>query len=176
MFLEKHLEFSTLSFSTLQYMTAEVQYGGRITDDLDRRLFSAYTEAWLSPQTLTNSFSFNPDHPINKVPDNFKYYIPNFLELDDFMSYIQKFPEIDSPEILGLHPNADLTFRFKEVNQLLDTIVETLPKQSGGSSGGKTREEIVYSKAQELLDSAPTDFHEEEYEERISAMGGFRCL
>ena len=173
MFLEKHLEFSTLSFSTLQYMTAEVQYGGRITDDLDRRLFSAYTEAWLSPQTLTNSFSFNPDHPINKVPDNFKYYIPNFLELDDFMSYIQKFPEIDSPEILGLHPNADLTFRFKEVNQLLDTIVETLPKQSGGSSGGKTREEIVYSKAQELLDSAPTDFHEEEYEERISAMGGF---
>lgn len=55
------------------------------------------------------------------------------------MSYIQKFPNIDSPEIIGLHPNADLTFRFKEVNQLLDTIVETQPKQSSGSAGGKTR-------------------------------------
>ena len=173
MFLEKHLEFSTLSFSTLQYMTAEVQYGGRITDDLDRRLFSAYTEAWLSSQTLNASFSFNPDHPINKIPDNFMYKIPNFIELEDFMAYIQKFPEIDSPEILGLHPNADLTFRFKEVTQLLDTIVETLPKQSGSTSGGKTREEIVYDKCQELINSAPNDFIEEEYEERINHMGSF---
>jgi dynein heavy chain len=173
MFLEKHLEFSTLSFSTLQYMTAEVQYGGRVTDDLDRRLFSAYTEAWLSPSTLQNSFSFNPDHPINKIPDNFNYHIPNHIELEDFMNYIQKFPDIDSPEILGLHPNADLTFRFKEVNQLLDTIVETQPKQSGASSGGKTREDIVYQKCQELMITAPQDFIEDEYEERIQALGSF---
>ena len=36
MFLEKHLEHSTLSWSTLQYMAGEVQYGGRITDNMDR--------------------------------------------------------------------------------------------------------------------------------------------
>ncbi len=174
MFLEKHLEFSSsLSFSTLQYMTAEVQYGGRITDDMDRRLFSAYTEAWLSNATLTSTFTFNPDHPINKIPENFIYYIPNYLELEDFMNYIQKFPEIDSPEILGLHPNADLTFRFKEVTQLLDTIVETQPKQSGSVSGGKTREELVNVKCQELLTTAPTDFLEDEYEERIQLLGSF---
>jgi dynein heavy chain len=174
MFLEKHLEFSAnLSFSTLQYMTAEVQYGGRVTDDMDRRLFSAYTEAWLSTATLLPNFTFNPDHPINKIPDNFIYYIPNHLEIEDFMAYIQKFPEIDSPEILGLHPNADLTFRFKEVTQLLDTIVETQPKQSGNISGGKTREEIVNAKCQELLSTAPNDFLEDEYEERINAMGSF---
>jgi dynein heavy chain, axonemal len=136
-------------------------------------LFSGYTEAWLSQPTLNPTFSFNPDNPINKIPGNFKYFIPNYVEVDDFMTYIQKFPDIDSPEVLGLHPNADLTFRFKEVNQLLDTIVETLPKQSGAAAGGKTREEVVYSKAQELLDSAPVDFVEEEFEERISGMGGF---
>jgi dynein heavy chain len=173
MFLEKHLEFSTLSFSTLQYMTAEVQYGGRITDDMDRRLFSAYSEVWLSNATLSSNFTFNPDHPINKIPENFIYFIPNFLELEDFMTYIQKFPEIDSPEILGLHPNADLTFRFKEVTQLLDTIVETQPKQSGNVSGGKTREELVNLKCQELLTTSPADFIEDEYEERINAMGSF---
>ena len=173
MFLEKHLEFSTLSWSTLQYMTGEVQYGGRITDDLDRRLFTAYTEAWLSAHTLSPNFTFNPEQPINKIPNNFVYKIPSYIEMDDFMTYIQQFPDIDSPEILGLHPNADLTFRFKEVNQLLDTIVETQPKQSSASTGGKTREETVYEKCEELIGTVPSDYIEDEYEERINAMGSF---
>jgi dynein heavy chain len=59
MFLEKHLEFSTLSWTTLQYMVGEVQYGGRITDDLDRRLFMGYAEAWLSNATLSPSFTLS---------------------------------------------------------------------------------------------------------------------
>ena len=72
------------------------------------------------------------------------HYVTRFVSLSAIkklciVRYIQKFPNIDSPEIIGLHPNADLTFRFKEVNQLLDTIVETQPKQSSGSAGGKTR-------------------------------------
>ena len=79
------------------------------------------------------------------------------------MSYINTFPEVDSPEVLGLHPNADLTFRFKEVHQLLDTIVETQPKQSSGESGGKTREELVYEKCEELKETVPIDYVEDEY-------------
>ena len=172
-FLEKHLEQSALSWSTLQYMVGEVQYGGRITDDLDRRLFVAYTEAWLSPVTLTPNFSFNPENPLSKMPGNFMYKISDYLEIDDYQLYIQKFPDADPPEVLGLHPNADLTFRFKEVNQLLDTILETQPKQSGGASGGKTREEIVLAKCDELMGIIPADYIEDSYEESISGMGGY---
>jgi dynein heavy chain len=172
MFLEKHLESSTLSWTTLQYMAGEVQYGGRITDNWDRRLFGAYTEAWLSQQTLSSTFSFSPDHPINVQPGAFQYKIPQVLELPDYISYINQFPDVDSPEVIGLHPNADLTFRFKEVNQLLDTILETQPKQSSSSGGGKTREELVFEKCIELRDTAPVDYIEDEYEERISDQGG----
>ncbi|CAE7646120.1 DNAH5, partial [Symbiodinium microadriaticum] len=172
-FLEKHLEQSALSWSTLQYMVGEVQYGGRITDDLDRRLFVAYTEAWLSPVTLTPNFSFNPENPLSKMPGNFMYKISDYLEIDDYHSYIQKFPEADPPEVLGLHPNADLTFRFKEVNQLLDTILETQPKQSGAVGGGKTREEIVLAKCDELMSIIPADYIEDSYEESIASMGGY---
>jgi dynein heavy chain len=174
MFLEKHLEFSTLSWSTLQYMAGEVQYGGRVTDDMDRRLFTGYTEAWLTAQTLSQNFTFHPEHAITKVPNNFVYKIPSYIEMEDFMQYILKFPEIDSPEILGLHPNADLTFRFKEAALLLDTIAETQPKQSSTAGGGKTREEIVYAKCQELLDTMPANYVEDEYEERITTLGGFQ--
>merc|ERR1711871_536257 len=49
-FLEKHLyQPGGLSWPTLQYMVSDVQYGGKITDNMDRRLFNAYTSAWLSP-------------------------------------------------------------------------------------------------------------------------------
>lgn len=29
-----------MSFKAMQYMTCEVQYGGRITDELDREMFN----------------------------------------------------------------------------------------------------------------------------------------
>lgn len=32
------------SWPTFQYMVSEVQYGGKITDDLDRRMFKTYTQ------------------------------------------------------------------------------------------------------------------------------------
>ena len=174
MFLEKHLESTSLSWPTLQYMVGEVQYGGRITDDLDRRLFAAYTEVWLSTSTLAPGFKFNPDQPLSKATnDTFTYIIPNFTDTDDYLTYVQKFPDVDPPEVLGLHPNADLTFRFKEVTQLLDTILETQPKQSGAAAGGKTREDIVFAKCQELLEIVPVDYIDDAYEESISNMGGY---
>lgn len=88
------------------------------------------------------------------------------------MGYINQFPDVDSPEVLGLHPNADLTFRFQEVQNLLDTILETQPKQSSSSAGGKTREELVFEKCEELIDTVPADYIEDEYEERIASLGG----
>ena len=32
------------------------------------------------------------------------------------------------PEVFGLHPNADLTFRTLQVRQLVETVVSTMPK------------------------------------------------
>jgi dynein heavy chain len=49
---------------------------------------------------------------------------------------------IDNPEIFGLHPNADLNYRLKESMEMMNTIIETRPKDSSGG-GGKTREEMV---------------------------------
>ena len=51
-FLEKHLYNGSLSWPTLQYMVSEAQYGGKITDDMDKRLFKTYAAVWLSPKRL----------------------------------------------------------------------------------------------------------------------------
>ena len=56
---------------------------------------------------------------------------------------------------------------------MLDTILETQPKQVGSATGGKSREETVLAKCQELMNSMPADYIEDDYEERITVMGGF---
>ena len=71
-------------------MAGEVQYGGRITDDMDRRLFTAYTEAWLCNHTLSPSFSFNPESPISRMPSAFNYRIPNFTDMEEYLGFISK--------------------------------------------------------------------------------------
>ena len=37
------------------------------------------------------------------------YKIPVFKAVMDYISYIEGLPLIDTPEIFGLHPNADIT-------------------------------------------------------------------
>lgn len=63
-------------------------------------------------------------------------------QVEDYIAFIQTFPGIDGPEVFGLHPNADLTFRNKEGQQLLATLMETQPKQASGGTG-RSREDMV---------------------------------
>ena len=59
-------------------------------------------------------------------------------------------PSKDSPIIFGLHPNADLTFRLKESIEMINTLVDTQPKEASGS-GGKSKEDEVKEKLEKDL-------------------------
>jgi dynein heavy chain len=160
-----------LSWSTVQYMVAEVQYGGKVTDNMDRRLFATYANVWYAPRTLDAAFTFNPAHPIAKIPGDFKYIVPDFPEIDAYRRFTASLPEIDTPEIYGLHPNADLTFRLKEATAFITTLSDTQPKQAGGGAG-RSLDDVVMDKAAELLGKLPADYVEEEYRARIRKLGG----
>lgn len=170
LFVEKHLYSGPISWPTVQYMVAEAQYGGKITDGMDRRLFNAYAEEWISARALEYGFTFNPEKLLAGGA-GFQYNIPDTLQdVDAYRKYISTFPDIDSPEVFGLHPNASTTFLVKEVNSLLTTMSETQPKQSA-SLGGKSMDEIVKEKAIELLGALPDDYVEEQYMWKIEKMG-----
>ena len=63
---------------------------------------------------------------------------------------IEELPGQESPEIFGLHPNADLTFRTLQVQSAVQIIMDTQPKGAGGG-GGLSREEIVDRICEDLL-------------------------
>lgn len=146
-----------VSMSVVRYMICEVQYGGRITDDLDRELFNAYGEDYLRSEGFTPDYCFIEiiNESGSGAKDKFKYKNPlNQGEIAKYHEYIATVPVVDNPEVFGLHANADLTFRLKESLEMINTIMETRPKDSS-SGGGKTREEIVQDKARELLGKLP---------------------
>ena len=125
-------------------MIGEVQYGGRITDDLDRELFNTYCDEYIRDNIFGNDVVL-AKQPKEGSKDNIEYKaltlaqnteIKNYRDYPDFMLMI------DSPEVFGLHANADLNFRLKESIEMINTIILTRPKESN-SGGGKTREEQV---------------------------------
>jgi dynein heavy chain len=172
LFLEKHLYNGSISWPTFQYMVCEAQYGGKITDTLDRRTFKTYVNGWLNAVTCSEGFDFNPKQAIFRFPNDFKYSVQSFEQLPQFHDFIKTFPEIDTPEIFGLHPNADLTFRVKEVTELFATMADSQPKGGGGGGGGASREDVVYEKCDELINRMPEHYVEDEIKVRINKLGG----
>jgi len=54
--------------------------------------------------------------------------------------------------------NADLTYRLKESTEMIDTLMETRPKDAG-SGGGPTREDIVVEKCKEIIAKLPPGYN-----------------
>ena len=173
-FLERHLTGSAeVSWDTVQYMIAEVQYGGRVTDDLDRRLLLTFTETYLKAGMLAKGFTLNGESFIDRPP--FVYSVVDAMEHVDYSAAISLFPALDPAEILGLHPNAEISARVQRTRELIDAVIETQPKGGGDTSkaGGLSREEMVIQKAEELAAKIPPIISAVEVAKKVEALGGY---
>lgn len=79
-------------------MLGEVQYGGRVTDDFDKRLLLTFTHVWFCDVLLRPGFEFYKN-----------YKVPVTRSLPGCLDFINALPATDTPEVFGLHPNADIT-------------------------------------------------------------------
>ena len=141
-FIQNHLDEMDpkkgVSWQTICYMIGEVQYGGRVTDDFDKRLLTTFCAVWFCDQLLTSSFEFYKNYKV-PVTKNIQHYI----------DYIASLPSNDTPEVFGLHGNADITYQINTAKGILDTILSVQPKESGGGSG-ESRETVVYQLADDM--------------------------
>jgi dynein heavy chain len=170
-FLETHCSNvrESVSWATIQYMVTEVQYGGRITDDRDRRLFQAFGRLWLcEKKDIGRQYTDRKDQVLlgrsGTGAKQYDYYLPveqilhEGTKYEQYLECINSFPNTDSPKVFGLHENADLTYGENMTSYLLDTITETRPKESGSSDGGLTVEQKVTQWAKEHLELMPPDY------------------
>ena len=76
-----------IPYEALNYMAAEANYGGRVTDPMDRRLIKIILKAFYSENILQNNFSMTKDG-IYKILDN-----PSFGQA---LGYMKLLPMNDS--------------------------------------------------------------------------------
>ncbi|XP_027499865.1 dynein heavy chain 5, axonemal-like isoform X3 [Corapipo altera] len=167
-FIQNHLNGVDIkhgvNWSCVRYMLGEVQYGGRVTDDFDKALLNTYARVWFGEHMFSEKFCFYKD-----------YVIPRGKTVEDYLQYIEQLPVIDTPEVFGLHRNADITYQTNLANETLRTIVSIQPKDS--SSGGReTREAVVQRLADEMLEKLPPDYNPHEVKAQLQKMGAIQPI
>lgn len=60
---ELSLPLQGVSWNTVRYMVGEVQYGGRVTDDYDKRLLNTYSKVWFGEHIFAENFQFHSGMP-----------------------------------------------------------------------------------------------------------------
>ncbi|XP_042639137.1 dynein axonemal heavy chain 3 [Orycteropus afer afer] len=140
-------EYKEVPFEALIYLTGECNYGGRVTDDKDRRLLLSLLSTFFCKEIEQDYYSLAPGDT---------YFIPAHSTYQSYIDYLRGLPITAHPEVFGLHENADITKDNQETNQLFQGVLLTLPRQSAGS--GKSPQEVVEELAQDILSKLPKDF------------------
>uniref|UniRef100_A0A670KHQ4 Dynein axonemal heavy chain 3 n=1 Tax=Podarcis muralis TaxID=64176 RepID=A0A670KHQ4_PODMU len=132
-------EYEETPFEALTYLTGECNYGGRVTDDKDRRLLlSLLSIVYCKDVEVLENYQLSPGG---------EYFVPSFGTYQSYIDYLRSLPIITHPGVFGLHENADITKDNQETNLLFNSVLLTLPRQAGG-------EEL----AQDVLSKLPQDF------------------
>ncbi|KAI8420259.1 hypothetical protein MSG28_008800 [Choristoneura fumiferana] len=138
-----------IPWATLKYLFGEVMYGGRVIDDYDRRVVGTYMEEYMG------EFLFDKFQPFHFYHDSvFDYVIPPDGERDEYIEFIDLLPLANSPEVFGLHPNAEIGYFSQAVREMWGHLIELQPQTSEGG-GAMSREDFIDLIAVDVLGKLP---------------------
>jgi dynein heavy chain len=143
-------------WDALKYLISEANYGGRVTDEIDRRVLSGYLNQFFCEDALRVE-----NFPLSSLDE---YYVPKEGPLDSYREYIATLPVSDQPEAFGQHPNADISYMITDSSITLESCLSLQPKQqsaAGGGGGASATEALVDALIDDMLASTPPPFDHE---------------
>lgn len=160
----------SVQWDAIRYLISEVIYGGRVTDEWDRRLLNVYSLELLND----NIFVENPK-PFRLAEGSNAYVIPieppqkeggkqndknQGVGPEFFLQKIEEFPNFEQPEVFGQHINAEISSQITDTNSLIDSIISLQPNTF--VEGEESRELKVSKIIKDLLDKLPEQMKVEE--------------
>ncbi|TYZ65733.1 hypothetical protein PybrP1_011994 [[Pythium] brassicae (nom. inval.)] len=152
--LRKFLEEQPrIPWDALRYVTGQINYGGRVTDDWDRRCLTSLLDNFYTPAVLADGYAFSASGT---------YRVPRALAHAELLAYLTALPALDNPELFGMHENANVTYERNESASMARLILSLEPRDSsggssGGTGGGKSSDQRVLDLASSILDALPPD-------------------
>lgn len=159
MFLDLYEE---VPLAALNYLTAECNYGGRVTDDKDRRTLSTSVANIYCLGILQDGFALSGSGEYTVPVDELQSH-------EATMDYVRQWPLVPKPEVFGFNDNADITKDLKETAQVLKTVLIT-QSTGGGGGGGKSFDDTMLDMSKDLLNRLPPNFDEELASKRYPVM------
>ena len=130
-------------WAAINTLIAQCNYGGRVTDDRDRKLLTVYAkeifndgliapEMWKPPGTDEDKYGYPADEQQFKGPDPYLQFTPAFFQ----EKILNDFNETDYPRAYGQHENAEITSQILDTNDLLQSVLTLTPQDVNLSGGG----------------------------------------
>lgn len=121
-----------------------------MTDDNDRRTLITYLDEYMGDFL----FDKNTQFMFAKTPE-FQYALPEENNQEGFLNYIGKLPVINSPDVFGLHPNAEITYFTNSAKKLWDNILAMQSSDSSSSSSGSSSDDFITQTASGIQEKIP---------------------
>lgn len=139
-------------FDALRYVTGECDYGGRVTDDKDRRLLSTL---------VANCY-----HPALLETDDYKLSSSGMYKSDwtgdatrtDMLAFLDTLPILPQPEAFGLHSNADIAKDQNDTVTLFASLLIAGGAGSGGAGASSDVEPRVSGVVKQCMEMLPPNF------------------
>merc|ERR1719383_572108 len=125
-------DFEGIPLQALQYMVAEANYGGRVTDNQDRRLINEILKDFYTMKILDPEYKFSLSGT---------YFSPPEGPLSSYVDYIRALPINTTPEIFWLHNNANLTAAINEGMMTLKCALMMMSSFGAATGGGDDDED-----------------------------------
>uniref|UniRef100_A0A493T6E5 Dynein axonemal heavy chain 7 n=1 Tax=Anas platyrhynchos platyrhynchos TaxID=8840 RepID=A0A493T6E5_ANAPP len=161
-------EYSHVPFEAVSYLTGECNYGGRVTDDWDRRLLLTMLDDFYNPEIIENPrYTFSPSGI---------YYAPPKGTYEDYIQFIKNLPFSQEPEVFGLHENVDISKDLQQIKILFESLLLTQGGDIQGTSSGGG-DSTLYEIADDILSKVfCLAKYPVRYEESMNTVLGFILL
>lgn len=113
-----------MPYQAISYLTGECNYGGRVTDDWDRRALVVILANFVNDNVVTDAnYAFCPGGP--------QYGLPRKNDYREYVRHVEGLPALPPPEVYGLHVNAGISKDLQATRALIDTMLSVQGRVSG---------------------------------------------
>ncbi|XP_063594554.1 LOW QUALITY PROTEIN: dynein axonemal heavy chain 7-like [Penaeus indicus] len=139
-----------IPWEALQYLTAECNYGGKVTDERDRRTLSTILRRFYNPDIVKGeTHSFDPQNVYTTPPDG---------EYASYLNHISELPRDAPPHVFGMNSNASINKDQAETNKLFSAVLLTQATSLSSGGGGDGDGDAVGKTCEEILGRIPPPF------------------